>query len=199
MSFLALGDSYTIGEGVADTDRWPSQLAARLRAAGQPIDDPRIIARTGWTTVELLAAVAGEQVEGPFDLVTLLAGVNDQYGGQGVERFRGRFDRLLRIARGLAKLPARLIVLSIPDWSVTPFAADRDRRAIAREIDQFNDVCRTTTVEAGARYLDITPLSRQAGNDRALLVSDGLHPSAAMYSMWAEQAVPMSRAALGAS
>jgi lysophospholipase L1-like esterase len=198
-SFLALGDSYTIGEGVAVEDRWPAQLVRRLRAAGTPVSDPRIIARTGWTTDELLTAIRDEGVAGEFDLVTLLAGVNDQYRGRKSDRFRELFDPLLQAALRFAKLPDRLIVLSIPDWGVTPFAAGRDRPGIAREIDAFNDVIRTMVLTAGARYLDVTPSSRRASNNSALLVADGLHPSASMYSIWVDQLEPLSLDALGAS
>lgn len=197
-SFLALGDSYTVGEGVPEAGRWPVQLVSRLRDGGLPIADPRIIARTGWTTDELLAAVLGEHVK-RYDLVTLLAGVNDQYRGYGVDQYRESFDRVLRSAIGFAKLPSHLIVLSVPDWSVTPFAEGRDRLAIAREIDAFNDVSRVMALQSGARFLDITASSRQALSNSALLVNDGLHPSAAMYSMWVDQLLPMSYGALVAS
>jgi len=198
-SFLALGDSYTIGEGVRESDRWPVQLAQRLRPLGIDVDAPRIIARTGWTTDELLAAIDQSGAAGRHDLVSLLAGVNDQYRGHGVDRFRASWKTLLNRALGLAKLPARLVVLSIPDWGVTPFATGKDRAAIAREIDEFNRVCRATAREANASFVDVTAASRQAGHDPALLASDGLHPSATMYSMWAEQLVPITRGLLATS
>jgi lysophospholipase L1-like esterase len=198
LSFLALGDSYTIGEGVAERDRWPTLLVERLRAVSTPVADPRFIARTGWTADEILAAVREERVTDQFDLVTLLAGVNDQFRGLGVEQYRQSFDRLLHAAVGLAKLPSHLIVLSIPDWSVTPFATGRDRAGIAREIDAFNDVNRTAAASARTRYLDITLSSRQASRNAELLAADGLHPSAAMYSMWVDLLLPVVRGALGA-
>lgn len=195
-SFIALGDSYTIGEGVAEEGRWPVQLASRLRAKGIPIDDPRIVARTGWTTEDLLAAIVAERIPGQFDLVTLLAGVNDQYQGFGIGRFRESFGHLIRAAMGLAKLPSRLIVLSIPDWGVTPFAGGRDRSTIAREIDAFNDVGRTMVATTGARYLDMSSVYRRMAANPDLLAADGLHPSAMMYSIWLDQLVPMSLDAL---
>jgi lysophospholipase L1-like esterase len=198
LSFLALGDSYTIGEGVTERDGWPSRLVAGLRINGTGIDDPRVIARTGWTTDEILAAVREERVTDQFDLVTLLAGVNDQFRGLGVEQYRQSFDRLLHAAVGLAKLPSHLIVLSIPDWSVTPFATGRDRTAIAREIDAFNDVNRSAAASARTRYLDVTPSSRQASRNADLIAADGLHPSATMYSMWVDLLLPVVRGALGA-
>lgn len=191
-SFLALGDSYTIGEGVADKDRWPEKLAVRLRSYGVPMADPRIVARTGWTTEELLDAIRREPLGEKFDLVTLLAGVNDQYRGYGPERYRRSFEALIGSVLALAKLPGHLIVLSIPDWSVTPFAARRAGPAIAREIDAFNRENRSIAAAHGARFLDITPSSRQASNNAALLAPDGLHPSATMYSIWVDQLVPLS-------
>lgn len=198
-SFLALGDSYTIGEGVAEEERWPVRLASRLRAKGIAIDAPRIVAGTGWTTDELLAAIVAEGIPGNFDVVTLLAGVNDQYRGYGVERYRASFDILIHAGLAFAKLPSRLIVLSIPDWGVTPFADGRDQAAIGREIDNFNAAARELAKRVGGRFLDITPTSRMAAADRMLLAADGLHPSAAMYDMWVEALLPMATDALRAS
>jgi lysophospholipase L1-like esterase len=198
-SFLALGDSYTIGEGVAEADRWPVQLARRLRAAGVEIEAPRIVARTGWTTEELQAAIAAAAITGRFDLVTLLIGVNDQYREYGLERYLKGFGVLLQAGLAFAKLPTRLIVLSIPDWGVTPFAEGRDRSAVGREIDNFNQAARGLAMESGARFMDVTPASRQAAQDRALLAGDGLHPSALMYEMWVDDVFPIAMDALGAS
>lgn len=198
-SFLALGDSYTIGDGVDDAARWPVQLSRRLSATGVDLAQPRIIARTGWTTDELLAALGESGVSESHDLVTLLAGVNDQYRGHGVGRFRSSWQPLLARALRLAKLPGRLLVLSIPDWGVTPFASGRDRAAIAREIDEFNNICRATTQEAGASFVDVTPASRQAATEPSLLAADGLHPSATMYSKWVDLLVPITRGILATS
>lgn len=198
-SFLALGDSYTIGEGVEEQDRWPVQLAHALREGGVPIHDPRIIAKTGWTTDELLEAIETQRVTGRWDLVTLLAGVNDQYRGYGIERYRRSFSTLLGRALGFAKLPRRLIVLSIPDWGTTPFAEGRDRQAIGREIDTFNEVAAALATESGAVFVDITPSTRLAATRSGLLVSDGLHPSGEAYRMWVEQVLPVAARTLGAS
>ena len=186
--FLALGDSYTIGEGVAAAERWPVQLAAALRETGVDIDDPRIIARTGWTTDELLAAIesAAPPIESDYDVVTLLIGVNDQYRGRGVDAFLAGFERLLQLARTFARGSARVIVVSIPDWSVTPFARDdaRGAPAIAREIDDFNTVARGLSESVGAAFVDVTAISRRAAHSPALLAADALHPSAEMYRLW---------------
>lgn len=186
--FLALGDSYTIGEGVAANERWPAQLAARLADAGFPVDPPRIIAATGWTTGELLAALSRERPSGPFALVTLQIGVNNQYRGLSQAAYRRDFRLLLAQAIALANGDAgRVIALSIPDWSVTPFASDRDRAAIADQIDGFNAVNRRETESSGCSYVDLADLSRRAGCDLSLLAPDLLHPSAAMYALWVDR------------
>ncbi|MCX7616576.1 GDSL-type esterase/lipase family protein [Tepidiforma sp.] len=198
LRLLHLGDSYTIGEGVASHERWPEQLAARLRAEGLDLDPPRIIATTGWTTAELATAIDAGPPAGSFDLITLLIGVNDQYRGLPADAaYRGRIDSLLRRAVSFAVGDARrVIVLSIPDWGVTPFAAGRDRAAIAAAIDTFNAVNRAAAEAAGAGWLDVTAVSREAAADPALLAADGLHPSAAMYARWVDLLLPRVRAIL---
>lgn len=182
---LALGDSYTIGESVPEADRWPNQLA---RALGAP--NPEIIAKTGWTTDELNAAIDAANPQGPYRLVTLLIGVNNQYRGRDVEQYRGEFAALLRRAIGFGGGDAkRVIVASIPDWGVTPFAEGRDRAKIATEIDRYNAVNREETARAGAHYVDITPVSRRS--DPSLVAGDGLHPSAAQYAEWTKLILPV--------
>jgi lysophospholipase L1-like esterase len=197
--YLALGDSYTIGETIAAGGRWPVQLAALLRQGGVAVGEPEIVARTGWTTDELASGIDAAAPRGPFALVSLLIGVNDQYRGGRPVDYRAGFAALLRRAIAFASgEPGRVIVLSIPDWSVTPFAAagGRDLPRIASEIRQFNAINREETVRAGARYVDITPVSQRALGDGALLAADGLHPSAGMYAEWARLALPAATAAL---
>ena len=190
--FLALGDSYTIGEGVAPGERWPDVVAARLG-----IGAPQIIARTGWTTDELNAAIDAANPSGPFDVVTLLIGVNNQYRGRDAEEYRREFAALLQRAIGFAGgVAGRVVVISIPDWGVTPFAAGRDRAQIAREIDRYNTINREETLRAGARYVDITAVSRDAATDPSLIAGDGLHPSAEMYRRWSDLILPHLREAL---
>ena len=197
MTILALGDSYTIGESVSEEERWPVQLAAALQAQGLPVAGPVIVARTGWTTDELLAGIEQAGLSGTFDLVTLLIGVNNQYRGREIEEYRAGFRALLEQAQGFAGgRPEQVLVLSIPDWGVTPFAAGRDRAEIARQIDLFNRVNRQESEAAGIPYLDITPVSRQAANDPGLLAPDGLHPSGLMYAEWARLALPAALQAL---
>jgi lysophospholipase L1-like esterase len=190
MGFLALGDSYTIGEGVGEAERWPVQLAALLRERGIEIDDPQIIARTGWTTDELSVAIDRANPRGPYTLVSLLIGVNNQYRGRSAEEYREQFAFLLRRAVGFAGGEAsRVIVLSVPDWGVTPFAEGRDRARIAAEIDAYNAINREEAQRAGAHWVDVTPQSRAVGADPAFLVSDGLHPSGRAYAEWARLAL----------
>jgi len=197
LSFLALGDSYTIGEGVDSTARWPVALARALRASHVPIRDPVVVARTGWTTQELAAGIDEAYVSGTYDLVSLLIGVNNQYRGRELEEYRAQLAELLDRAVGFAGgEPARVLVLSIPDWGVTPFAQGRDRERIAAEIDAFNEVKRQETEAVGARYLDVTGMSREAAERPELLAQDGLHPSRAMYELWVDSLLPMVRGIL---
>jgi len=194
--YLALGDSYTIGASVAPAERWPVQLTAQLRANSRIVAEPLIIARTGWTTDELMAGIERQQPQGPFDLVSLLIGVNDQYRGHSSDAYRQQLRQLLHTAIAYAGgHAAHVIVLSIPDWSVTPFAAGLQRATIAAAIDHFNTINRQETAQAGAHYVDITPVSRQALQDASLLATDGLHPSGKMYAQWVELMLPTALAA----
>ena len=199
LTYLALGDSYTIGESVKPELRWPNQLVARLRAKDLNVAEPVIVAQTGWTTDELAAAIDArkELANQKFDLVTLLIGVNNQYRGRDVEEYRRQFDQLLKRAIDFAGgKPSHVIVLSIPDWGVTPFAEGRDRAQIARDIDTFNRVNREETLIAGARYVDITPVSR---DQLSLVAEDSLHPSGDMYRLCANLALPEASDALSSA
>jgi lysophospholipase L1-like esterase len=196
MRYLALGDSYTIGEAVHAAERFPEQLAAALRAAGLALDPYEIVAQTGWTTDELAAALRTNLPQGPYDLVTLLIGVNNQYRGRTPQDYKPEFVALLEKAIGWAgNRPDHVIVVSIPDWGVTPFG--KDRRSVGAEIDAFNAVNRAEAARLGAHYVDITPLSRQAREDRTLTAEDGLHPSGKMYARWVERIAPVARGVLG--
>jgi lysophospholipase L1-like esterase len=197
LRYLALGDSYTKGEGVPAAERWPVQLAAKLRAAGLDVADPQIIAETGWRTDDLDAGITEANPQGPFDLVTLLIGVNNQFQGRSVEAYRGEFDALLRRATDLAGGdPSRVVVLSIPDWGATPYGQTQDAATVGRAIDRFNVVNRELSRRAGARYVDVTPVSRTAVADPALTAPDDLHPSGKMYAAWVELAFPEAGKAL---
>jgi len=195
MRFLALGDSYTIGENVDSASRWPVQLAKALRSRKLNVADPEIIARTGWTTDELAAGIEIAAPGGPYSLVSLLIGVNNQYRGRDAEKYRAEFKSLLaqsvEFAGGKA---SRVIVLSIPDWGVTPFASGRDRAKIGVEIDRFNSIGKAETNSAGAHWVDVTPASRETHANWT--GSDGLHPTAAQYARWVELAVDAAAAAM---
>ncbi|HEX6834371.1 MAG TPA: SGNH/GDSL hydrolase family protein [Rudaea sp.] len=198
-TFLALGDSYTIGEGVAADRNWPSLLADALRAQKVDIADPQIVARTGWTTDELSDAMDRHAFHPPYDLVTLLIGVNDQYRGRDVAAYEPAFDRLLVRAITLAGGRAqRVIVVSIPDWGVTPFAQSggRDRTRIAHEIDAYNAVNARIAAARRVHYVDVTQDYRERGDLPQMLVADGLHPSPAMYDRWVEFIASTARRAL---
>ena len=190
---LALGDSYTIGESVPEEQRWPNQLAEMLESEGIH-SDVTVIARTGWTTEELWQGIQNQDLDPPYDLVSLLVGVNNQYRGYDLHEYRAQFVFLLNKSIEYAGGdPQRVIVLSIPDWGVTPFASGRDQEKIARGIDLFNDVNREAAKKAGVHYVDITPVSRQVSVDPALVAADGLHPSGKMYAQWSRLVLPVLR------
>lgn len=196
LHYLALGDSYTIGEDVSAHARWPVQLVEKLRKHGVAIDDPHIVAVTGWTTDELSAGMDQASLTPDYDLVTLLIGVNNQYRGRPSAEYRGQLHTLLLRAIALAgNRPERVIVVSIPDWGVTPFgyASGRDVSQIARELDTFNANARDETAEAGAHFVNITGISREHAG---LVASDGLHPSGAQYALWTDAIAPVVTEAL---
>jgi lysophospholipase L1-like esterase len=195
LPYLALGDSYTIGESVPEAGRWPVQLAATLRARGIALDDPRIIATTGWSTDELSAAMDAAEPLGRHEFVSLLIGVNNQYRGWNVGEYRVEFADLLERAIALAgDRPGRVLVLSIPDWGVTPFgqASGRDTAGIARQLDDFNAAAADECAAHGVAFVDITPVSRERGAEPGMVAEDGLHPSAAMYAEWTRLALPVA-------
>jgi lysophospholipase L1-like esterase len=184
--FLALGDSYTIGEAVEINERWPNQFVGMMAENGVLFENPQIIATTGWTTDELSAAIDRENPQGPFDLVSLLIGVNNQYRGYSLESYQSEFETLLKRAIDYAGGDSsQIIVISIPDWGATPFAADRDRKQISIEIDAFNEACKTISLKYEVAFIDITPHSRLALNASAMTASDHLHPSGIVYTHWA--------------
>ena len=190
-TFLALGDSYTIGEGLPIYENFPYQTVQILRKAGISLMGPEIIARTGWTTDELRDSIAGTKLLPAYDFVSLLIGVNNEYRGRSPQEYTVQFGELLQQAIQLAGgQTARVFVLSIPDWSISPFAgsylpdkAGRDRATVAGEIDVFNGIARKIAGLCQVEFIDITPHSRSS----SLFTSDGLHPSGQQYLYWAEQ------------
>jgi lysophospholipase L1-like esterase len=194
---LCAGDSYTVGEGVHQGGSWPHLLAGRLAGpGGRP--DLEVVGRTGMTVVEVHGALDAAAPAAPFDLVTLQAGVNDQYRGGSLAGCAVDFGRLAGAAVILAdRRPARVIAVSIPDWSVTPHATGRDRRAVAAEIDRFNEALRSVAGRRRIRWVDVTEVSRTCGDAPGMLTPDGLHPSAAQYARWLDRIEPAVVAALG--
>lgn len=208
-SYLALGDSYTIGEQVLPEENFPNQTVSLLNKTAGGVDNrrqglkdypsadkindtrfsftpPEIIATTGWTTDELDAAIDAAGISKQYDIVSLLIGVNNQYRGRTLRNFETEFEHLLQRAIQFAgNHSGHVIVLSIPDWGVTPFAEGRDRKKIAEEIDSYNLVCKTASEKFKSHFIDITTVQRLDGNREAFLATDKLHPSGKEYTKWA--------------
>ena len=187
-TLLCLGDSYTIGESVHPGENFPNQTISLLRKEGYGFEDPEIVAKTGWTTDELQHAINKHQFKHSYDFVTLLIGVNNQYRGRTVAEYRTEFESLLKQAIALANHKAEhVIVLSIPDWGVTPFAKDRNADQIAIEIDHYNTANKSIAENYKTSYIDITPVTREASKDSSLIAGDGLHPSPKVYARWSDR------------
>jgi len=197
ITYLALGDSYTIGQSVSQSESYPYQLTAALTGAGFKTHNPDIIAVTGWTTDNLIAAIAASPFQTKkYSFVTLLIGVNDQFQGMSQANYTIKFAQVLNTAISYAQGdPNRVFVLSIPDYGVTPFA-DGNEATIGPQIDQFNKINETISTKAGVHYLNITSISRQAANNSQLIAPDGLHPSGLMYSEWITMLEPLVAAQL---
>lgn len=201
-TMLCLGDSYTIGEAVEEQERFPMQAVELLKQQNILFEKPVIIAQTGWTTDELSTAIEEQKPQGTFDFVTLLIGVNNQYRQRDLDNYRSEFTALLHTAIQYAGgNRQRVLVLSIPDWGVTPFVAQdtkhRTRQQIAQEIDAFNAVNREVAAQQQVHYIDITPHSRTALTQRELIANDGLHPSGLMYKEWATKVAERVKVIVG--
>ncbi len=198
-SYLALGDSYTIGESVPPYHNFPNQLADALRTDSTKVEAPKVIARTGWTSDELISAIKSENLTKKYDFVTLLIGVNNQYRNDDTVIYRKEFRELLQTAIGYANGKQELVfVLSIPDWGVTPYgqSSGRSPAQIAKEIDAYNAIDVEETAKTKAVYVNITPISREAKTNSSLVASDGLHPSAQMYRRWVDLLKPLVKSKL---
>lgn len=194
-TYLALGDSYTIGQSVTEVERFPNQTVQLLKDQNIKINNPTIIAKTGWTTKNLIDALNATTLQNNYDAVSLLIGVNNQYQGRNIDEYKAEFTLLLnRAIQYAANKPTHVFVLSIPDYSVTPFASGSDRARIAAEIDQFNAANKTISIQLGVNYLDITPISREP--DPSLIAGDGLHPSGKQYKRWSDLLSPMIKQVL---
>lgn len=187
-TFLALGDSYTIGESVDEKDRWSMQLIDLLKTDFN-ITKHDIVARTGWTTSELSQAIEARKLTDQYEMVSLLIGVNNQYRGQSLDTYRVEFKQLLNISIKFAKNDAKkVIVLSIPDWGKTPFARGQDTQKIASEIDAFNNVAKEQCKKMNIVFVDITDITRK-NTDASMFAVDGLHYSGKMHQLWAREAL----------
>ncbi|MEM7659843.1 MAG: SGNH/GDSL hydrolase family protein [Bacteroidota bacterium] len=199
-TYLALGDSYTIGESVAESERWPAQLATQLQDSGIEGYDPRIVAKTGWTTKELMDAIEAEQVTDTFGLVSLLIGVNNQFRRYSFETYEAEFPMLLETAIGFAGGDtSRVFVVSIPDYGVTPFGQSQSvpPETVAEELDKYNSFAKQHSASLGIPFIDITPISREALDRPELIATDRLHPSGLMYREWVEVIYPVVKEMLG--
>ncbi len=186
-SFLALGDSYTIGEGLPLFESFPYQVVRLLRLKGFHFHAAEIVAKTGWTTFELAENILHSKLEPPYDFVTLCIGVNNQYRNLPANEYKNDFEFLLKKAIHLCSENAsHVVVLSIPDWSTTPFAKNRNPEKIGHEIERFNSINNLLADQYKAAYLDITPGTKTAGNDTTFLIDDKLHYSAKEYERWAK-------------
>ena len=184
---LALGDSYTIGESVAEDQRWPVQFAGALRERGYTCHDPDIIAATGWRTDDLRKAIDAAGLTKSYDLVALLIGVNNQYQGKSLDEYAIQFEDLVKTAIGYAGGDvSKVFILSIPDYGFTPFGEPKQRE-ISAQINAFNRANHAIAKTLGVHYADITDISRRGPEDPALVAEDGLHPSGRMYALWVER------------
>lgn len=190
---IFLGDSYTIGEGVDFNENFPNKLIRKLSQLGNSNFDANIIAKTGWTTGELLEALENKKIIDHFKLATLLIGVNNQYRGLDIEIYKKEFEILLKKTISFVANPNSVIVISIPDWGMTPFAKDRDKNKISREIDLLNSINRTISSNYKTHYLDITSGYRLRSNAAEFIAGDGLHPSSAEYEFWTNQLFELIR------
>ncbi|MEO5909449.1 MAG: SGNH/GDSL hydrolase family protein [Pelobium sp.] len=198
-TYLALGDSYTIGESVPLNSSFPYQLVNALRLSNLNVSDPKIVARTGWTTDDLIKATKTDSFNPKYNIVTLLIGVNNQYRNYVIATYRKEFKELLQAAINFAGgSEENVFVISIPDWGVTTFGQNSGRSVaeIAKEIDAYNAINKEETAKTKAVYLDITPISKEAAINKSLIASDGLHPSIAMYKSWVANLAPLVKVKL---
>ena len=190
--FLALGDSYTIGQSVEINKRWPVQFLKELKTSTSAIDTLQIIAQTGWRVDQLNEAMNNSDLEAPYGLVSLLIGVNNQYQGQKANSFKPEFIEILeRSLKLVDNRKERLFVVSIPDWGASPYGATLNRTQISKEIDEFNSVLKEESEKRGVRYFNITTISRRALTDNSLIAIDRLHPSGKMYKLWVDKIIPV--------
>ncbi|HET8864565.1 MAG TPA: SGNH/GDSL hydrolase family protein [Gracilimonas sp.] len=191
VSYLALGDSYTIGTGIDVEESWPMQLSDLLKDNNLTVRNTKIIATNGWTTTDLKEGIQDENPDSSYNMVSLLIGVNNQYQGLDIELYKTEFRELLEQSIAFANGDTgKVFVVSIPNYGITPFGKLRNTEKVTREIASYNEIAKNISTEYGIPFVNITPISEMAENDRDLLASDNLHPSAEMYGMWVEKIMP---------
>ncbi len=191
-NYLALGDSYTIGESVKLSESFPYQLRAYLNRKDILVEEPKIIAKTGWRTDDLITALKGSELKTKYDLVSLLIGVNNQYQNKPIKQFKTELEALIKQAISLSEYSEQGVVLiSIPDYGVTPFAAKKNHSKIGKEIDQYNQIIKSMASDYKLEFYYITNISRKANENSSLLAEDQLHPSGEMYGLWVEEFGPL--------
>ena len=186
-SLLALGDSYTIGEGVNEDQIWPNQFIKVAYENGVDFSSPRIIAETGWKSYDLINAIESSNFEKKYDYVSLLIGVNNQFNSRPVNEFENDLDKLLIKINNLKKKSGSVLIISIPDWGSSPYGVGFDRNEISNEINSFNNSLKSFANINGLKYVDVTEISRRAINEPNLIAIDNLHPSGIMYLEWAKK------------
>ncbi|MBD3636263.1 MAG: SGNH/GDSL hydrolase family protein [Crocinitomicaceae bacterium] len=186
-TYLALGDSYTIGESVSESERWPVQLVSALNKKGIKVEEPRIIAKTGWRTDDMLNAAKSElDSTQQFEMVSLLIGVNNEYQGWAPEEFEPEFEACLDFAISKCKNGVKgVFVVSIPDYGYTPFGKKKQKQ-ISERLKIYNSICKKVSKEKGVTFYNITPISQSNPDDITLVAKDGLHPSGKQYGMWVD-------------
>lgn len=198
LSYLALGDSYTIGQNVTADQRWPVLLVKDLKKNGKQVRRPDIIATTGWLTTHLIYSLNANPPVKRYDLVSLLIGVNNQYQGLSIEQYRKEFRELLtKCTAYTGGDSSKVFVLSIPDWGVTLSTSPANRDRIAKDIDHFNEVAQEECTKQNILFIDITPISRQALDNPSMIASDGLHFSGKMHQLWVDKVSPIMQKRIG--
>jgi lysophospholipase L1-like esterase len=195
---LALGDSYTIGTGVEDDDRWVSKLTARLRDDGESVADPVVIAENGWTIGDLDEAISERDPDGSFDLVTLLIGANNCFQEESPDEFEPKFRAMLDRALGFATDPDSVVVITVPDYTLTPTGQENDPEEHRRRLDAYDETVREAAREAGTRLVDVVPPSKRVDDDPDLIAEDDLHPAPEQHDVWLERIYPVAAEALAA-
>lgn len=197
---LALGDSYTVGTSVANVERWVTKLVAKRREAGHTVADPRVIAKNGWTTGDLDAAIddaeGDDELADEYDLVTLLIGANNCFRDQAPEEFRPKFTAMLERAVGYAPSPERVVVITVPDYTLTPVGQQNDPETHAQRLDAYISIIEAEAADVGTRFVDVVPPSKQVVDRPELVADDGLHPSGEQYDLWLERIYPVAVEAL---